>query len=198
MKAGSTTKLICKQPNHRCFQNDITTTLTSIEQAPHSTDHVTRSVTASGLGGFTTHISLIEANAVSIDYYFCRENGADANYSMVVVWGGAIVIAAEAGETEAVRLLLERGEDVNEVGVGHPTDPRVIEEMGTALHKSVTEGHVGTVKLLLEHSSDVNLQDIQRRTPLALATRPEIAVLHRDSGTKQGRGRADIPEQDAN
>ncbi|KAF2727348.1 ankyrin, partial [Polyplosphaeria fusca] len=100
---------------------------------------------------------------------FCLENGANANFNRVdeyktvlgaaaengrmdvvqllldhgatVQGSGAIVLAAEAGNKEVVALLLERGADVNEVGVADPTDPRVGEDMGSALHKAVAASH---------------------------------------------------------
>lgn len=149
---------------------------------------------------------------------FCLEKGADPNYDKPVdeyktilagvaengkvdivalllehgarlKWSGAIVVAAEAGQTQVVKFLLEKGEDldINEIGVEHPIDPRETEDMGTALHKAVTEGHKEIVELLVEHGADMNFQDVQGRTPLALARenlRSEIVDLLRDRGAK--------------
>lgn len=70
----------------------------------------------------------------------------------------AIVLAAEAGEEDMVRLLLERGADVDEVGVEHPTDERQTAERGSALHKAIAEGHGRIVELLLERGADVNFE----------------------------------------
>ena len=82
---------------------------------------------------------------------------------------GAIVMAAEAGKLEMVSMLLEEGADVNEVGIEHPTDPRFKEDMGTALHRAVAEGHEEVVRFLLEHGAVVSLEDPMGRTSLALA-----------------------------
>ena len=82
---------------------------------------------------------------------------------------GAIVKAAEAGKLEMVRVLLEEGADVNEVGIEHPTDPRYKEDMGTALHRAVVEGHEEIVRFLLARGAVVDLEDPMGRTPLALA-----------------------------
>ncbi|KAF2105789.1 ankyrin repeat-containing domain protein [Lophiotrema nucula] len=91
------------------------------------------------------------------------DHGATLNSS------GAIVLAAETGEKEVVSLLLDRGADIHEIGVADPTDPRVTEYMGSALHKAVEGGHKDVVELLLERGADVNLQDVKGRTPLDLA-----------------------------
>lgn len=82
---------------------------------------------------------------------------------------GAIVKAAEAGKLEMVTVLLEEGADVNEIGIEHPTDPRYKEDMGTALHRAVVEGHEEVVRFLLAHGAVVSLEDPMGRTPLALA-----------------------------
>ena len=45
-----------------------------------------------------------------------------------------------------VQVLLEVGAEVNPIEKHHPTTP---------LHLAAQEGHVGVVKVLLEHSADV-------------------------------------------
>ena len=82
---------------------------------------------------------------------------------------GAIVMAAEEGKLDMMKLLLNQGADINEVGIEHPTDPRFKEDMGSALHRAVEAGHEEVVKFLLDRGADVNLNDVMRRTPLALA-----------------------------
>ena len=82
---------------------------------------------------------------------------------------GAVVMAADAGKLEMVSMLLEEGADVNEVGIEHPTDPRYKEDMGTALHRAMVEGHEGIVRILLAHGAVVNLEDPMGRTLSALA-----------------------------
>ena len=82
---------------------------------------------------------------------------------------GAIVLAAEAGKEDMVRFLLEKGADVNEIGVEDPTDPRETEEMGSPLHKAAANGHEGVIQILLERGAKVDLKDAQGRTALQLA-----------------------------
>jgi ankyrin repeat protein len=82
---------------------------------------------------------------------------------------GAIVMAAEEGKMDMVKLLLDQGADINEIGIENPTDPRSKEDMGSALHRAVVAGHEEVVGFLLDRGADVNLTDVMRRTPLALA-----------------------------
>ena len=91
---------------------------------------------------------------------------------------GAIVKAAEAGKLEMVKVFLEEGADVNEVGIEHPTDPRYKEDMGTALHRAVIEGHEEIVRLLLAHGAVMSLEDPMGRTPLALAMDKGNDIIH--------------------
>ena len=91
------------------------------------------------------------------------QHGARVNGS------GAIVMAAEEGKLNMVKLLLDNGADINEIGIEHPTDPRFKEDVGTALHRAVEWEHDEVVKFLLDHGADVNLKDPMGRTPLALA-----------------------------
>lgn len=82
---------------------------------------------------------------------------------------GAIVMAAEEGKMEMVKMLLSEGADINEIGIEHPTDPRFKEDMGSALHRAVEGGHEEIVSFLLEKGADQGLQDPMGRTPAALA-----------------------------
>ena len=69
--------------------------------------------------------------------------------------------AAFWGQTDAVRLLLERG-----------ADPNGSDATGTtALMVAAMNGHTGTVGLLLEHGADVNARDDDGGTALELADR---------------------------
>ncbi|KAI9790070.1 MAG: hypothetical protein M1816_005540 [Peltula sp. TS41687] len=128
---------------------------------------------------------------------FCLERGADPNLHMtedskkaitvaaesasvemaallldhgaLIEGSGAIVMAAEAGRLDMVKFLLERGADINEIGLKDWGDNRADADMGSALHKAVTEGHIEIVDLLLAYGADINLPDFQRRTPLMRA-----------------------------
>ena len=72
---------------------------------------------------------------------------------------GTVIKAAEAGKLEMVRVLLEEGADVNEAGIEHPTDPRYKEDMRTAVHRAVAEGHEEIVRSLLAHGAAISLKD---------------------------------------
>jgi hypothetical protein len=68
--------------------------------------------------------------------------------------------AAEEGRVERVKLLLEKGADVNAADVFR----------WTPLCWASVSGHVEVVKLLLEKGADVNAADGLRRTPLCWAS----------------------------
>ena len=86
-----------------------------------------------------------------------------------------------------VRVLLEEGADVNEVGIEHPTDPRYKEDMVTALHRAVVEGHEEMVRFLLARGAVVSLEDPMGRTPLALAIDKGNAGTYRLLKEQSGR-----------
>ena len=68
----------------------------------------------------------------------------------------ALIWAAERGHESVVRLLLEKGADIEAKAIyGH-----------TALHKAVQFGHEAVVRLLLENKADIEVKDINRRTVL--------------------------------
>lgn len=77
---------------------------------------------------------------------------------------GALVLAAERGKLENVRLLITRGADVNEIGVANRVDPRTLQDVGTALHKAVENGHMDVIDELLTARADVTLKDGKGRT----------------------------------
>ena len=81
----------------------------------------------------------------------------------------AIVLAAENGRSDVIKLLLEHGADIDEIGVKDLTDPRTKKRMGTPLHKAIGNRHIETIKLLLKHGADVERCDYQGRTSLQWA-----------------------------
>lgn len=100
---------------------------------------------------------------------------------------GAIIKAAEVGKLEMVKVFLEEGADVNEIGIEHPTDPRYKEDMGTALHRAVVEGHEEIVRFLLAHGAVISLKDPLGRTPLALALDQGNDVIYNLLKEQSGR-----------
>ena len=101
------------------------------------------------------------------------EHGANVKGS------GAIVMAAEEGKPDMVKLLLNKGADINEIGIEHPTDPRFKEDMGTALHRAVEAGHSHVVEYLVNEGADVNAVDPMNRKPVGLAkARKDNAIIN--------------------
>lgn len=82
---------------------------------------------------------------------------------------GAIVLAAEEGKLDMVKFLLEKGADIDEIGLKDFGDDGVTEEGGSALHKAVTVECEDVARYLLDKGADVNLLDIKGRTPLIRA-----------------------------
>jgi ankyrin repeat protein len=72
----------------------------------------------------------------------------------------ALIYASEQGNEALVRLLLDRGADVNAKDGGNVT----------ALHKA-SYGHPSVVRLLLERGADINAEDKGERRPLINAVK---------------------------
>jgi ankyrin repeat protein len=72
-----------------------------------------------------------------------------------------LVLAAEHGRTEAARVLLQRGAQINffsNIGINH-----------TALMAASIQGHIDVVEVLLEHRADVTLHPNHQDSPIILA-----------------------------
>jgi ankyrin repeat protein len=83
-----------------------------------------------------------------------------------------------AGHATVVRLLLERGADVN---------AREREKGATPLHLAASWGRSEVVLVLLEHGADVNARNHAGQTPLAVAlenNQEEAAALLRARGAR--------------
>ena len=85
------------------------------------------------------------------------------DHGAILHGSGAIVLAAEAGKVEMVEFLLERGADVNEMGVWHPGDRRYDEDVGSALHRAICKGHDELVPFLIGEGAVVNVKDMKGR-----------------------------------
>ena len=93
-------------------------------------------------------------------------------YGAKVVGSGAIVMAAEAGKLDVVLFLLEKGADVNEMGVEHPTNKvNSWEDMGTPVQRAVAGGFAGEemVRALVDRGADLGLPDRMGRHVMELA-----------------------------
>jgi ankyrin repeat protein len=123
-------------------------------------------------------------------------------------------LAAQRGNLEAVRLLIELGADVNKPNTDGATaleraaersHEKVIEELlrheadvnhgniqgTTSLHWAACKGYERVVELLLQHKADVNIQDFEGWTALCMAAEKkhtkvaEILVRHQADVDKQ-------------
>jgi cytohesin len=88
-----------------------------------------------------------------------------------------LLMAAEAGRSDAVALLLDKDVDTEaQVISGLPAT------MGNALHHAAREGHADVVKLLLKKKMDVNALTPVGATPLHMAVRMD---MEKPKGDKQ-------------
>jgi ankyrin repeat protein len=92
----------------------------------------------------------------------------------------ALALAAQSGQAEAVRVLLDAGEDPNRFnppGTHAHTPP---------IHQAIAAGHLDVVKLLLDRGARLDIKDtIYQGTPLSWAKhchQPEIAAYLQDVG----------------
>ena len=124
---------------------------------------------------------------------FCLENFADPNlnlafnqhsilanavefasfeiWELLIEWradikgSNALTIASHMVRTDLVILLLQKGADINEMGVASIDDnPEDIE--GTALHL-IQKGREDILHILLDHGADVNKKDRMGKTVLS-------------------------------
>ena len=86
------------------------------------------------------------------------ENGADVHFRDP--GGTALTRAAEGGYAKLVRLLFQKGADVNAT---------YGEVQLSALHVAAMRGHVESVRALIESGADVNARTTQGKTPLMYA-----------------------------
>lgn len=116
---------------------------------------------AAGLGRFEDIISLL-ANATSEDRH------------------RAFALAAQLGQVEIVRLLLDAGEDPNRY------NPENLHSHSSPLHQAVVANHLPVVELLVDRGARLDIKDtLWRGTPLGWAeycNRPEIAEWLRSRG----------------
>ncbi len=76
----------------------------------------------------------------------------------------ALALAAQLGEVEVVRLLVEAGEALNRF------NPEGFHAHGTPLHQAAVAGHLAVVRLLVEAGARRDIQDkLWRATPLGWA-----------------------------
>jgi peptide-methionine (S)-S-oxide reductase len=97
---------------------------------------------------------------------------AEADYELL---GKALAIAAVLGKSEATRILIRHGADVQRF------NPAGFHGHTTALHQAIWHGHVETARILLEAGASTAVLDtVYKGTPLdwaKYAKRPECEAL---------------------
>jgi ankyrin repeat protein len=92
----------------------------------------------------------------------------------------ALALAAQHGQADIVRLLLDAGEDSNRY------NPEGFHGHSTPLHQAVCSGHADVVRLLVERGARVDIRDtVYDSTPLGWAIyceKPAIAEYLRERG----------------
>lgn len=110
----------------------------------------------------------------------------------IVKGTGSLIAAAENGNLEALRLLVEHElkngacdlEEVQEYGV---EDSRKLNDQGTALYKSAAQGHLKVVDFLLEKGADPKFRDRKGRSVMDIAIEnghEDIAKRIRNGGAR--------------
>lgn len=92
------------------------------------------------------------------------------DYGAETAGSGALRWAARGNHEDVVRRLLERGADHDKDLIGH-TELRGSQAL--ALHEAASRGHVGVMRILLEHGVDVNCTSGNGKTALDEAGRIE-------------------------
>ncbi len=94
----------------------------------------------------------------------------------------ALALAAQSGQVESVRILIDAGEDPNRF------NPSGTHAHTPPLHQAIAAGQLGVVKLLIERGARLDLRDtIYQGTPLGWAAycdQPEIAAYLRSIGAR--------------
>jgi ankyrin repeat protein len=95
----------------------------------------------------------------------------------------ALALAAQLGQAEVVRLLLDAGEEPNRY------NPEGLHSHSTPLHQAVCANHLNVVKLLVERGARPDIRDtIYEGTALGWALhcqKPEIAQYLRGCGARE-------------
>lgn len=101
---------------------------------------------------------------------------------------GALAGAAGNKQSAMVQWLLDRGADINEVGVHDFGDRRNQVYEGSALHKAAANGDIEMAKLLVERGANLEVKDPVGRTPLmrAMEEKQEDAAAYLRSVQRTG------------
>ena len=104
------------------------------------------------------------------------------SHGTIVKGSGALTAAAEKGNLEALRLLLdkeskeEEGHDIEEIENYGEEDPRILDDQGTPLYKAAANGHLSVVDFLINEGASTGFSDRKGRSVLDKA----VENGHRD------------------
>jgi len=94
----------------------------------------------------------------------------------------ALALAAQHGQTEVVRILLDAGEDPNRY------NPKGFHQHSTPLHQAIWSDHLDTVQLLVERGARLDIRDtIYQGTALGWANYGKREAIARYLESKGGR-----------
>lgn len=99
-----------------------------------------------------------------------------------------LATAASAGDKRIVRLLLSRGADVNEKGLGFCGEGGDSFDLETPLNWAATQGHPDIVRLLLQRGADVNTVKISDVNDVSDTPRPQRQAVIRLLTQAESRG----------
>jgi len=131
---------------------------------------------SSGCAAPSLHSAVLKHDVDAVNAML--NEGVDANSRAFYTERTALMLAARAGDATIVRILLDKGADVNARDLW----------ANTPLLYAPAGGNVVVVQALLEKGADVNVRNVAGRTPLVLATwlgRTAIIQLLRNAGAKE-------------
>lgn len=145
-------------------------------------DGVTPLMAISAQGNLDGVTTILDALKNGMDKEQLKEHINLFSYS----GGSSVMFAAAGGHSEAMKILIDLGADVNAVAQATPDylvklakmieegtvkndDPHV--DGVTATHVAAQGGHLQSVKMLIEANADVTVLDDEERSPLLLAVK---------------------------
>lgn len=111
-----------------------------------------------------------ERNSIAMLELFIR-------YGAQIDRSGALIVASEHGNLEAVRSLVSHGANINLIRMGETEIYANTNEEESALHKAVKGGHEDVVAFLVDNGAQLGLRDHQGKDALIMAVEMNNAEL---------------------
>ena len=121
-------------------------------------------------GVYTPLTKAAQKNCITMLELFIR-HGAEIDHS------GALIVAAEHGNLEAVRCLVSHGANINLIRKCETLLYKKTDEEESALHKAVKGGHEDVVAFLVERGAELGLRDHHGRDALTMAVETNNAEV---------------------